>query len=393
MEARQALKKLRISAALYALGSYLAIGWLFTMLTEIQGTLYALKWALQASVIMLLQAISLWRILPLNHHHKGADPLARFGPGNIMTLIRGTLIALLTGFLFLEPLPGFWAWLPAIFYLISDLTDFLDGYLARLTDTVTQLGSTLDMNNDALGVLVATALAFQFGTVPWWYLPFGFARYFFLLVLYLRQRRGHPEYPLKPNDTRRLFAGLQMGFISVMLFPIVGPPATTFAASLFLVPFLGMFVIDYLQVTGEYQRYTFWADWDTERIREMVLDWLPLIMRGLAVLLFSIQIFRFGRHLAPESVFASIGWREICFGCGLNLVFIVLLALGVLNRTTAILALVATGIQLQDQAFSPDYALLLLVLIYILFAGSGKFTLWKPEEWLIHNRPGQKRAH
>jgi CDP-diacylglycerol---glycerol-3-phosphate 3-phosphatidyltransferase len=392
MEASQVPTKLKIRWGVYALGSFLAIGSMLNLIAGIQGVSYALQWGLQASVIMLLLLISLWRILPLNKRQHQEDPLARFGPGNTLTLIRGALLALLTGFIFLEPLPGIWAWLPACLYLISDLTDFFDGYLARLTDTVTQLGSTLDMNNDALGVLVATTLAFQFGAVPWWYLPFGVARYIFLLGLYLRRRKGLPEHPLQPSDTRRLFAGLQMGFISVMLFPAVGPPATTFAASLFLLPFVGIFVIDYLQVTGEYERYTFWADWDTERIRKIILDWLPLVMRGLAVFVLCIQVLGFGGLLVPESGYASSAWRGSNFVLGLDLIFIALLALGVLNRTTAVLALVATGIQLQEQAFSPNYALLLLALIYILFTGGGKFSLWKPEEWLIQNRPGQNRT-
>jgi len=246
------------------------------------------------------------------------------------------------------------------------------------------------MNNDALGVLVATALAYQWGIVPWWYLPFGLARYLFLLGLYLRKRRGLPEYPLKPNNTRRLFAGLQMGFISVMLFPVVGPPATTFAATLFLLPFLGMFVLDYWQVTGNEERFAFWADWDTELLRRIISDWLPLIMRILAVVLISLQWLRFGGLLDPRFDSASSGRNPIYFW--LDLLFVAALALGVLNRTTAVIALGITGIQLQSLTFNLEYALLLLALIYILFTGSGKYSLWKPEEWLIHNRPGQKGA-
>jgi len=86
--------------------------------------------------------------------------------------------------------------------------------------------------------------------VPWWYLPFGFARYIFLLGFFFHKCKGQPVQSLKPNNTRRLYAGLQMGFISVMLFPLIGPPGTTFVATLFLMPFLAQFLIDFLQITG-----------------------------------------------------------------------------------------------------------------------------------------------
>ena len=382
------LSKLRFQWVGYALGSFLIIGLMHRMFAQIQEEAFALQWALQASAIMLIQLISLWMSLPLNHRQDETELLASLGPGNAMSLARGTIIALLTGFLFQAQLLGTWVWFPAILYIISDVTDFLDGYLARVTHTSTLLGNSLDMNNDALGVLVATGLAFQYGTVPWWYLPFGFARYLFLLGIYLRQRKGLPQYPLIPNDTRRLFAGLQMGFISVMLVPIVGPPATHFAATLFLAPFLGIFVIDYWQVTGQYEKYAFWANWDRKFWRKIFIDLMPLIMRALAVLIYTYQILTFSGIINPKHGSASTHHPAIFQW--ISFVLLALLTLGILSRVTAISALIISGIQLQSLSFSPDFWLLILALIYILFVGGGKYVLWKPEEWLIHNRPGQK---
>ena len=302
---------------------------------------------------------------------------------------------MLSGFLLMDQLPGIWAWLPAACYILSDITDFLDGYLARVSNTVTRLGETLDMNLDALGVLVVTLLAFQYGTVPWWYLPFGFARYLFLLGLHFHQRAGRPVHPLKPSNTRRLFAGLQMGFITVMLFPVVGPPGTTFAATLFLIPFLSMFVIDYLQVTGHdprrgSEKFAFWADWNITPLKTLLLEWAPLILRGLIVLIYGNHARALGLNILPNGSTTPEDARPIFFL--LSVVFMLVFALGILGRTSAILGLISTGVQLQWLEFSLDYWLLVFALIYILFVGNGKFALWNPEEWLITNRAGQRNT-
>lgn len=361
-----------------------------SLLTQIQDAAYALRWSLHAAALMLIQVISLRRILPLNHRPGEQEVLPHFGPGNLLTLVRGTIIALLSGFLWLHKLPGGWAWMPAILYLTSAITDFLDGYLARVSNTVTRLGETLDMNLDALGLLVVTLLAFQLGTVPWWYLPFGFARYLFLLGLYFHQKAGHPIQPLNPSNNRRLFAGIQMGFIGVMLFPVVGPPATTFAASIFLIPFLSMFVLDFLQITGRSDALTTFVRWNVEPLKRWLVDWLPTILRAVIVFIYGYHAQTFGMVANPKVDLVPEAARLIYFWSAI--LFILLFALGTLNRAAAILALVTCGIQLEQLPFTIDYQILLFALIYILFAGSGKISLWKPEEWLITNRAGQKKS-
>ncbi len=382
------LSSLRLNWVIYAAGSYLIIFLGATLLAGTQGLFYGLQWLLQTIAIMAVQLIFLWRALTLNHRPEERNLLPRFGPGNWLSLLRGTIIALLSGFLFQSRLTGSWVWLPAILYLISDLTDFLDGYLARASNTVTNLGKSLDMNNDALGVLVATLLAFQFGNVPWWYLPFGCARYLFLVGLYFHRRKGRPEYPLKPSNYRRLFAGIQMGFITVMLIPVLTPPSTTFAATIFLIPFMGMFILDYWQVTGQYSQFAFWSNWNGELFREIFIGWIPLIMRALAAAMLTIHILTFGGVLPPKLI--SVPLPNPGLFLITNILFAVLIATGVMVRVTAIAALISIGIQMQWLEFSADFALLILALINILFKGGGKYALWNPEEWLIHNRPGQK---
>jgi CDP-diacylglycerol---glycerol-3-phosphate 3-phosphatidyltransferase len=384
---RNVITSLRIRWAIYLVISFLVVAVISRLFIEIQGGVDALRWGLLASAMLLIQLVSLWKILPLNHRQGETALLPRFGPGNSLTLARGVIIALLVGFLFIDQLPGIWAWLPLVLYFLSDLTDFFDGYLARVSGMVTRLGETLDMNNDALGVLVATLLAFQYGTVPWWYLPFGFARYIFLLGLFLHQRRGLPLHPMKPSRTRRFFAGVQMGFITVMLMPILGPPGTSFAATLFLLPFLTIFLIDYLEVTGQTDRYAFWAGWDMERIRVWSLDWAPLGLRGILVIIYGYQALVFSGATPASASLPEVA-RLVFLGAAL--LFIIAFALGILGRTATIAALIVAGIQLQWLAFSFEYWLLIFGLIYILLAGCGKYTLISPDEWLVQNRPGER---
>ena len=51
----------------------------------------------------------------------------------------------------------------------------------------------------------------------------------------------------------RMYAGYQMGLVATALFPVVGPPGTTLAATLFMVPNLSLFLRDWLLTTGRMQ--------------------------------------------------------------------------------------------------------------------------------------------
>jgi hypothetical protein len=68
-----------------------------------------------------------------------------------------------------------------------------------------------------------------------------------------------------------------------------------------------------------------------------------------------------------------------------------MLVLGVAGRTISIIALIAIGVKLQFVSFTVDYWLALVSLMVVLFLGTGKFSLWRPEDWLIVNRAGEKR--
>ncbi len=156
-----------------------------------------------------------------------------------VTLARGLLIALLAGSAVLSPLLG------AAAYSVAAVLDHVDGRLARRLGRTTRLGARLDMEIDALGILVATAVAIHFGKLGVGYLAVGLARYVFVAGLRLRDRLGLGVRALDSSDLRRVLAGCQMGFLAVALWPVVPLELTRAASVLFGGATLGMFWRDF----------------------------------------------------------------------------------------------------------------------------------------------------
>ena len=169
--------------------------------------------------------VSFWRGLPYNRRPDEAQLLPNLGPGNVVTLARGLLTAALVGFI-VSPQPQGWlAWMPGVLYTLVCIADFLDGYLARVTDQVTGLGERLDLSLDGLGVLIASVLVVQYGQAPRWFVLVGLARYLFLAGIWIRKQLGMAVFDLPPSNFRRGIAGLMMDFMAVLLFPIFSPPS------------------------------------------------------------------------------------------------------------------------------------------------------------------------
>ncbi len=355
---------------------FLAGGWAY-----LQGAweaVYALRWTALTAPVLIYQAWLLWRSLEYNHRPGERELFPRLGWANTLTLLRGGLFAGLTGFL-ASPRPetGL-AWLPAGLYTVGVLIDGLDGYIARRSNQVTRLGEILDMSMDGWGMLMASMVAVQYGQVPVWYLLVGLARYLYLGGLWLRQRLGWPILELPPSMVRRPFAGLQMGFACVMLWPVFTPPATYHAAAVFSLPFLVSFMRDWLVVSA-----TFPANFlqRLERVRLFTLRWLPLGLRLAAAL---ILVWRLAGWLViPDAD------QPYVLATAIEAPVLVLLLLGAAGRIAAIAGLVAVGFQ---QMMAPLTILpLALAWLYgaILYLGTGVLSVWKPEDRLIYRRAGE----
>ena len=105
---------------------------------------------------------------------------ARFGPANAVTAVRSTLVALVTALVatsFTDPISVTLLLGLAIPALALDA---LDGWVARRTGTISELGARFDMEVDAF-LLLALA-AYVAPRVGWWVIIIGMLRYAFVVA-------------------------------------------------------------------------------------------------------------------------------------------------------------------------------------------------------------------
>lgn len=379
-----------------AIGAALALVMGYVWLRAVLGAGQTARWALLTAAVLAFVLAVLWRNLPRNRLPGGAL-LPGLGPANWVTIGRAILLALLTGFIALPRPAADLAWAPAILYTIAIAADLLDGTLARLTHRVTELGATLDMEFDGLGMLAAVTLAVRYGQLPWPYLLVGLARYLFVAGIWWLERRGRPVCALPASTFRRIAAGLQMAFISVVLWPLFGPPATFVAGACFGVPLVAGFVRDWLVVSDAvvptsagYRRVGRWY--------ACVKRWLPPILRLVGA---GVVITLAGASLGKASGVPFLGELRqpaayLAWGPGGQALLVLvaalattsagLLVLGVTSRLTAIGLLAAVCADLAVVGYQPYHAWLLVVTIGLLYLGGGAYALWRADDALFERR-------
>lgn len=341
------------------------------------------RWLLVSSAVLAYQAVFVGRRLHLNHRLEETELLADFGPGNTLTLARGVLLALLAGFVMLPWPPGALAWAPAVLYMTADVADYFDGFLARLSRHATLLGQAIDMEFDALGLLVGVGVAIHLGQLPPGFLAFGAARYAFAFGLWMLPRLGRAPRPLPQSISRRPIAGLTMAFASAVLWPIVAPPVTALAGVLFAIPFAASFGRDWLVVSGaidpDSPTYVAWR----RRLKRLFLHLLPPLLRVSLVVIMALLVLRSASDVRSE---ASMGAAILL---GLMPAATACLALGWAGRLAAVLLIFPLGLG----AFAEDLLTLrgwaLGLAITTLILGTGALSLWKPEESVFRRRAGQ----
>jgi CDP-diacylglycerol--glycerol-3-phosphate 3-phosphatidyltransferase len=302
---------------------------------------------------------------------RAQHPGARVGVATMLTLGRGLLLGALAGCVPLAR-AGRAVWLPGLLYTTAAVADLADGYVARRRGEVSELGGRLDVAMDALGLVVGPLAALALGRLPVWYLLLGASYYFFQAGLWLRGRRGLPVHRerVRPQPYARMFAGYQMGLVATVLFPVVGPPGTSIAATAFMLPTLALFAHEWLLVTGraapDSQRV-----WRAVATGRMVLAHALPAARTLAALGILALVLR--HQLAPAWLAAGA-----------------LLAGGVLTRLCAFAAAVMLAVVLRD-----DFSLLptatFAVTLLPLLAGGGRAALWSPEDRWLFARAGAPR--
>ena len=319
-----------------------------------------------------------------------------FGLGNQLTLLRGLLVSMMAGFLFIPWPHGWLAWVPALLYTAADTADFFDGYAARKTNHATQLGARLDMEFDGLGMLIVSLLAVWFGQLPWWYLSIGLARYFFIFGLWLREKRHLTNHTMPHSWHRRIFAGFQMGFMSVVLWPIVPPAAATIAGTIFALATSASFLRDWLVVVG-------WLDTQSNHYQQ----WQPQIYR-----LFSYYMPPLLRLVFAGCVLALIGqmstpwqpagWTALftswhlpwpaffaSFFAMVGLVAAIMVTVGGMGRIMALVVVFPIGFDMVVNGANGLNGMAMACAVLIMLLGAGALSLWQPEERYLVRRAGE----
>lgn len=353
----------------------------------------SLQWFIQAGLLWLLVISILSKQLDLNRPSQQQAIYQDLGWANRLTIFRGFLIAFTGGFIFQIDISGKVLLIPALSYLIAAIIDRIDGYIARITRHESLLGIQLDTEFDALGLLVAPLLAVWIGQIHWSFLSVSVAYYLFQSGIDWRYRQQKPVYQLPLNMSRRAIAGFQMGFLAVVLWPILAPPATTVAGFAFMLPLLGGFVIDWLIVSGrinmEKPAISNYFNLSDKLSHQLLLP----IFRVFIFVLLSFLLIKTNLlfSLTSPSSVSPIN-DEITLSSAILLMSLLLSALmillGILGRFFAIiLSCLLCWFFLSYEMNSLDVILLILV-IWVMQFGTGKFSLWLWDDIWVHRYDG-----
>ena len=195
---------------------------------------------------VLLVAIYALVFRGLQYHHGRS-----FGLANGVTAVRAAMVSLIAAAVFspaspptLENAP----WSFVAFVLMALVLDGLDGYLARRSDQVSELGARFDMEIDALLILCLSATAFTLGKVGSWVLLIGLMRYVFVVaqvpVPLLAGR-------LQPSLRRKIVCVVQVAVLCIILVPFVTAPVSSWLAALALVLLSYSFAVDCIYLLSE----------------------------------------------------------------------------------------------------------------------------------------------
>lgn len=181
-------------------------------------------------------------------HQNGPQP---FTFATLITVLRGAAIVLLAGFLITGLPEGAVAWFPAVLFALGALFDAVDGAMARATDSTSAFGGQLDVEIDALALLLGSLLAVRFGSAPVYFVAVGVSRYVFVLGTAFRQFRGASVRPLPPRQSRRLLGAMMMAVVFVLLTPVMESNVSYWIATIAMIPFIGGFARDWLLITDK----------------------------------------------------------------------------------------------------------------------------------------------
>ena len=364
------------AALLYLKREFQALTWLGTAVLPVgfarlgftRDWVTAGQWFIQAGLLWLYVCLFLKSRLALNRATQESALYETLGWGNRLTLLRGGLIALTGGFLFIDQAAIGNSWAPALLYTLAAILDRFDGFVARRNRQVSLLGNELDISFDALGLVIAPLLAISWGQLHASYLLLSVAYYAYQWGMKRRSRLGLMIYPIPPNPLRRTLAGFQMGFVATALWLLLDPALTRLAGMVFMLPVLFGFVVDWLVVCGYVP-----AKLITRLVAFSELYFQP----GLRVLVLALLIFAVPEIKLFEFAGLSFGLLTAWLGAGFILS-------GFAGRFGALVLIFWLGWQDTSVLNSLFLAALMTALSWILLLGTGRFSLWQwGDEWLV----------
>lgn len=368
-----------------SVGGLLSLGLGALWLSAVWGATASLQWLIQSSVLWLFICLQTSRRLKLNRPDQASPLYDQLGWANRLTLLRSWLIAATGGFLFQDWPEGMWlSWLPGMIYFLGAVLDRVDGFMARKTGQISELGNELDTVSDALGLAVAGGLAWSYGQVHVSYLLMGAAYYLFQAGLILRRMLGMAIYPLAPSMHRRAWAGFQMGYLVVTLWPLFYPPVTLVAGFAFMLPALTGFIVDWLVVSG---RITVNSDAARRKLDRLILFSHSVLQPGLRLAIATLLAFSLWRVGFPTVVIGGEIWPSLVM-LGYFALATIMVVLGIAGRYFCLLLLGLLGwFHISNPMHFMDY-LLLCCVVWSMFLGSGRFCLWQEDSHWINRYDG-----
>ena len=116
--------------------------------------------------------------------------------------------------------PGLWMWLSLALFIIASVTDYIDGYIARKYNQVSDLGKFLDPLADKLLTIAAMCMFCEWGAFPAWALMIVLTREF--AVSGLRMVAGPKGKIIAAGKSGKFkTASTMIGLCVLMAFPTV----------------------------------------------------------------------------------------------------------------------------------------------------------------------------
>ncbi len=340
-------------------------------LASIETSYFAAQWFAVALAVWFYVWWQCWHLRNLNRRSISTVLYQDLGSANRMTLLRGFLIAMTSGFIFQQSSNPISLWIPAFLYSVAAILDRLDGFVARRTQRPSLLGGALDNAYDALGLLVAPVLAVNLGKVHWSYLLLSGAFYVFQIGLALRKNKGLAVFDLAPSKLRRTLAGFQMGYVAVALWPPFAAVITSAAGVGFMIPVLLGFIVDWGIVSGRIS-----ARKTESLFSVLTLNSHRYLQPGLrSVFLIALLL------LLTQEPIARLPFVLLC-SCTL------LIILGCGARIAAVGVLIVLALQGEQQIISLALITVLFSSCWIALLGSGKFSLWQGDDIWVERHDG-----